>query len=360
MTRSAFLRGVAVAFPPTVRTNEELIRDYPELYAEANEQALCRLFGSDPPENAFDRAMQPYLEDPFRGTVERRVLGEGEGTIDLEVRAAKSIMAAHDVSPESIGALISSSFLPDHIGIGNAVYVSDKLGLLHESWNLETACSGSMLALKTACGLVRAGEHDRMLVTASCSYSRPAVDGETLSWFLGDGAAAFLVDAEPSGAAYLGGYAAHTADTCGTWFYALEQDGGQPRISMRANRGTGRAMSRAAGPTLRRCCEAAVNRAGVQLRDIAFFAINTPTAWFADFAAAELGFRRSQTISTYPRFGNIGPILMPANLVAAANGRRLASGDLVLLFSIGSVSSASAMVFRWDERVSALGMPAPA
>jgi len=296
--------------------------------------------------------MLPYLRDPFRGTVERRILGPDETSIGLEVDAARKALDAAGVRVGEVDCLVSSAFLPHHVGIGNAVYVASELGLDGvEAWNLETACSGSLVGLRTAFSLVASGEHERVLVTASCSYSRPAVEGDTLSWFLGDGAAALLVTRGGPGA-YLGGFAMHTAETCGTWYYALELDeAGAPRIAMRMNPGTGRAMSRAAGPTLRRCVARATERAGVAIDDVAFFVFNTPTAWFADFAAAELGIARDRTISTYPRYGNIGPVLMPANLTHAAQEGRIPDGAPVLLFSIGSVSSASAAVIRWSDRI---------
>ncbi len=346
---SAGLHALALAFPAHGRTHDAIRARDPDLVAAAEERSLARLFSTDAPENEFDRAMAPYARDPFRGTVERRVLGPGETSVELEVRAAREALAAASLDPRDVDCLISSAFVPDEIGIGNAVYVARELGLEGEAWNLETACSGSLVALRTAASLVRAGEHRRVLVTVSCNYSRTAVDSDTLSWFVGDGAAAMIVGPVGPGDGYLGGIALHTAETCGTWFYALEPSESGARVAMRAQAGTGRVLSRTAPKYLRACVEGAARRAGVSIDEIAFFVFNTPTAWFADFAARELGIDRERTLTTYPAFANIGPVLMPANLHRAASGGRLARGDLVMLFSIGSVSSASAAVMRWGE-----------
>lgn len=351
----AGLTALAVWFPAHVRTNDEVRARHPAVVADAEERSLARMFAVTEPENEFDRAMQPYVRDPFRGTVERRVLGAGESGVGLEVAAARAALAASALGPGDVDCLISSAFVPDEIGVGNAVFVARELGLDCEAWNLETACSGSVVGLRTAASLVRAGEHRRVLVTVSCNYSRTAVDSDTLSWFVGDGAAAMLVGAVPAGEGYLGGVAVHTAATCGSWFYALEEADGGPRIAMRATPGTGRVLSRTAPAYLRACVEGAARKAGVSLRDIAFFVFNTPTAWFAEFAARELGIDLERTVSTYPRFANTGPVLMPTNLHHAASQGRIARGDLVMLFSIGSVSSASAAVIRWGEV--ALGPP---
>jgi 3-oxoacyl-[acyl-carrier-protein] synthase-3 len=228
--------------------------------------------------------------------------------------------------------------------------VARELGFTGEAWNLETACSGSVVGLRTAAALVRSGEHRRVLVTTSCNYSRTAVESDTLSWFVGDGGAAMIVEAAEPGRGYLGGKVVQTAATCGTWYYALEaSDGGAARIAMRAAPGTGRVLSRTAPIYLRECVEGALARAGVRLEDVAFFVFNTPTAWFAEFAVRELGISAERTISTYPKFANTGPMLMPTNLYFAAAADRIRAGDVVLLFSIGSVSSAAAIVLRWGD-----------
>jgi 3-oxoacyl-[acyl-carrier-protein] synthase-3 len=106
---------------------------------------------------------------------------------------------------------------------------------------------------------------------------------------------------------------------------------------------------------LRSCCEGAARAAGVALGDIDFFVFNTPTAWFDAFAARVLGVDRSRTISTNKLYGNIGPVWMPANLYHAACDGRVERGDLVMLYAVGSVSSASAVVMRWGDV--ALGPP---
>ena len=56
-----------------------------------------------------------------------------------------------------------------------------------------------------------------------------------------------------------------------------------------------------------------------------------------------------RTISAYPLYANVGPVLMPANLHLAASLGRIAPGALVLLYSVGSVSTASAAVMRWGD-----------
>lgn len=356
---SVGIRSLAVAVPEHVRTNDELRKRYPELLQRPHDSTLGRIMNntdSRPDMARFDGAMQAYVNDPFRGVIHRRILDPDETSIDLEVRAGHEALQLAGIGAEDVDLLISVGFLPHHVGIGNAVYVAKRLGLRGSAWNLETACAGPLTALQTAFGLIRAGEFETVMVTVSCSYSRFARADDTMSWFLGDGGGAFVLGRVPDGSGYVSSYTMHTADTCGTWYYALElDDEGRPARVMRAHPGTGRAMRRTAEKHMRTCCEGALAKAGLSLADIDFFVVHTPAAWFADFAADVLGLPRSRTTSIYRHFANVGPALTPINLHYAASTQRIWPGARVLVYGPGSVSSAAAMVMHWGDV--ALGRP---
>ena len=75
---SVGIRSLAVSAPPTVRTNQELRDKYPELLERPSQSTLGRILNntdSRPDMALFDAALEPYLNDPFRGTIHRRVLG---------------------------------------------------------------------------------------------------------------------------------------------------------------------------------------------------------------------------------------------------------------------------------------------
>src|SRR5688572_28124267 len=208
------IRSLTVTVPATIRTNDELRERHGNLLMRPQDSTLGRIMSnsdSRPDMARFDAAMEPYLGDPFRGVVHRRILDAGETSIDLEVRAGAEALALAKLEPQQVGLLISVGFLPQHVGIGNAVYVAKRLGLRGSGWNLETACAGPLTALQTACGLVRAGEYETVLITVSCSYSRFAREDDTLSWFLGDGGGAFVIGRVPAGSGYVSAYTMHTA-----------------------------------------------------------------------------------------------------------------------------------------------------
>jgi 3-oxoacyl-[acyl-carrier-protein] synthase III len=351
---TAGFRALAVDFPSTIRTNDYWREKYPEMVAEAEEKTLAKLWSAGEQSAAsatFDAAMEPYVKDPFRGCKERRVLAEGETAATIELGAARQALDACSLAPEDVELMIVTSFMPDTLAVGNAAVLSGRLGLRGAAWNMESACSGSVVALQTACGLVASGQHRNVLVVASCTYSRNVHETRTMSWFLADGAAAFVVAPAAAGEGLLGGKSVHTADTCGAFVHrlALDQPNGTPTIEMAANATTSRVLRDTSEKYLRQCVFGALDRASLELDDIDFFVFNTPTAWFAEFAANALGVDRSKTISTNHWYANVGPVLMPANLHAAARTGKVKRGDRVLLYSIGSVSSASAAIVRWGD-----------
>jgi 3-oxoacyl-[acyl-carrier-protein] synthase-3 len=354
------LRSLAVAFPRALRTNDYWRKHYPDIVRNASDKSLARLWapgGGHAPSGTeiFDEEMSPYLEDAFKGTVERRVLAPGERVIDVELRAARAALKAASLQPGDVDLLISSAFVPDHIGIGHAAFLSRDLELRGTAWNLETACTSSLEALRTAAALVRAGEHKTVLVVASCMYSKVSDERDTLSWFLGDGATAFVVGEVPAPAGLLGSHFVHTGDTCGSIYYELSDDPATPRVCVRSDRASGKLLRENSPGYLRESVAGAAKRAGVSVEDIKFFVFNTPTAWYARFAARAIGVDPERTISTYPLYGNTGPVLAPTNLYHAAAEGRIKRGDLVLLYAIGSVSSAGAVIMRWGDV--ALGPP---
>lgn len=352
--KNAGMRSLAVSFPRVRRTNDYWRTKYPAMVATAEQASLARVWASvgprDPEKHAFDAEMEPFVNDPFRGSTNRRVLGPGESSQSIELRAAKDALAAAGMDPGDVELMIVHSFLPDQIGVGNAAFLAGSLGMRGAAWNLETACTSSVVALQTASAMVRAGEYKNVLVVASCTYSRAAEETDTLSWFLGDGAAAFVVGEVPDGQGVLGAKVVNTSVTCGTFYYDLVTDPvNGPKVRMLANPKTGKVLRDTAQPFMMECCEGALRAAGVTLNDIDFFALNTPTAWFADFAARALGVDRDRIEDTHALYANIGPVLMPVNLHHAARRGRIRPGDLVLVYAIGSVSTAGAAVMRWGD-----------
>lgn len=347
------LRSLAVNFPRAVRTNDYWRERYPEMVAGQTDRNLSRVWsppaGMTAGESAFVEAMAPYVADPFRGAVARRLLAPGETALSMELPAARAALDAAGLTAGDVDLLIASSFLPDQPGIGNAAFLANALRLRCPAWNIEAACSGALVALEAACALVRAGPYERVLVVVSCAYSKTNPDTDTLSWAIGDGASAFVVGSVPEGEGVLGVKTVHTAERCGAMYYELVPGEAGPAVVMRAGSDAATALRQTSERALVECCEGAAARAGVALADIDFFVVPTPVAWYASFAARLLGFPLEKTLSTHHLYANTGPVLMPTNLYHAAREGKVRPGSLVMLHTVGIVSNASAAVVRWGD-----------
>lgn len=349
----AGLWSLAVSLPRAVRTNDFFRARHPEVVKHVEEKASASPWvpdDGDGPAALFDRAMAPYARDPFRGTVRRHVLSDGETLHEHGLAAARSALAAAHATARDVDLIVSVSFLPDQLGVGDAPFLARDLDARCAAWNLEAACAGGAVALSTAASLVRSGAHRVALVVVGCSYSRWVDEASPLAWPMGDGAAAFVIGAVPQTEGVLGSCTVHTAETCDVLRWAQVVDAsGAPRVWMQAGEGGLRVLRETAERHLRHCCEGAAREAGVRLSDVDLFVFNTPVAWFADFATRALGVDGARTIDRYADFGNMGPVLMPLNLHEAARAGRVRRGDLVLVYSVGSVSAASATVMRWGD-----------
>lgn len=353
------IKAIAVSFPSGVRTNDYWKENYPQMVQEAEQKNLAKLFSASgsTPSNEFSKAMMPYLKDPFRGSIERRVLGSGESSLTLEYRAAKEAIEAAKLSPNQLDLMLVASIFPEEIAPGNAAFLAHKLGFLGAAWNVESTCSSALVALQSAYAMVQAGLYRNVLVVVSNTYTRFADEKDTFSWFLGDGAGAVVVSQLKANQGILGTKILNTGNTCGAFFNEFTVDEqSNVRMWIRAGKDAGQALSNSS-EFIRTCCQGAVSAAGLTLDQIHFFAFNTPTAWYADVCANVLNIEPQRIINLNPKYANIGAAFPFVNLYHAAESGRIRENDLVVVYTLGTSSSAGAMVMRWGEV--ALG-PVPA
>jgi 3-oxoacyl-[acyl-carrier-protein] synthase-3 len=344
--------SLAISLPSIRRKNDYYKEKYPALVAQAEQKSLARWFSlaDSTPSNDFDLEMIPYLADPFRGTVERWVLGSDESPLMLQCSTVREALDAAKLSLADVELMIVASVWPERIGFGDAAFLARQLGLSGAAWNLDATCGSTLVALQTACTLVRAQEYRNVLVVISCSYSHFVDEDDTASWFLSDGVGAFVVSTLKSQQGILGTKTIHTGALCDLIYPTLTTDTqGNPRLCMQVGKDASRLTRETSVQFLRTCCEGAVSAAGVTFEQINFFIFNTPTAWFARFCTRALGIDPERTIDLYPLLANIGPVLSVANLYYAQRLSKIQENDLVLIYGFGAAGAASATVMRWGN-----------
>lgn len=355
------IRAIALNFPRTIRTNDYYRENYPQMVAEAEQKTLARLFVTDnstanSSADIWSQEVAPYMSDPFRGTVERRVVSQEETSLSLEYQAAMDVLRAAKLQPEDIDLMLVTSLFPEQVTPGNAALLAGKLGMQGAAWNIESTCTSVLVSLQTACSLVRTGEYRNVLVVVSTTYSRYTDENDTLAFLSGDAAGAFIVGELKPNQGILGTKIANTAATCGAFYNEFTTDeNGNIRMFIRGGKGASKMFHETTVKFIQLCCHGAIAAANVSLEQINFFAFNTPSAWYSQVCTRALNIEPERTINLNPLYANIGPSFPVANLYHAAQAGKIQENDLVLVYTMGSSSNAGASVMRWGDV--ALGTP---
>ncbi|MGL4880259.1 MAG: 3-oxoacyl-ACP synthase III family protein, partial [Waterburya sp.] len=185
------IKAIAVTFPDIIRTNDYYRQHNPEMIAKAEQKTLARAFSvaasneDDSEPDIWTEEMMPYISDPFRGTVERRVVAPEDSALELEYRTAVDVLTAAKLAPEDIDLMLVTSLFPDHILPGDASFLAGKLGLKGAAWNVESTCTSGLVSLQTACSLVQTGQYRNVLIIVSTTYSRFTDPNDTLAFLSG-------------------------------------------------------------------------------------------------------------------------------------------------------------------------------
>ncbi len=352
MSISAGIRSIAVYFPEHIRRNEYFRERQGQVIAALEEKTAKQVWEASRGEakSLFAAEMMPYLNDVFRGAVERRVMAKGETALAMETRVAKRALRAAGLGPDDIDMVLLTSFFPDQVFVGNGVWFARDMEMTCPVWNVESACGSAAANLLLATSLVESGRAKNVLVVVSCAYSRAFDESNPMAWTAGDGASAFVVSQVADGYGVLGAKEVNTKETCTSFDWEVKPHAEvKQTITFSATRVAGRALEETSERLVPFLCHGAADDAGVSLKDVQFFAVPTPTAWFASFAQKKLGLAPHQTIDTFRRFTNTGPVLTPANLYFAAKDGLIEKGDNVMFLTIGSVSTAGAILMKWGD-----------
>lgn len=345
------IRSIAVSFPSIILTNDYWQQKYPEMVRSQPRRRRNRSVLSSTTDNGFDlwsQEVAPYLSDPFRGSVERRVLGN-ESTLEVQYQAASEALTAAKLDVTEVGVVMVTSLFADNLGMDNTTRLARKLGLNCPVWNLESTCSSALVALQNARALIQTGEYQNALVIVSHFGSNTVRETDTLAWSMGDGAGAFVVGKLQINQGILASKIVSTANTYGAYHHQLEIDEeGKPRILTQTGENAS-SLAETAVDCVRSCCYEAAIKAGVSLAEIDFFVFNTPTAWYANVCAIALGIEPERTLNLYPYYGNIGVVFPLANLYHAVKEGKIKEDSLVLVYTNGASATAAATIMRWGD-----------
>ncbi len=315
----AALGPIAVHFPETVDTNDQLAVEFPDW----NVPLISSKTG----------IRQRYLAAP------------GECASDLGCQAAQKLFDQYSVDPQSIDFLMLCTQTPDYPLPTTACLMQERLGLptTTGAMDFNLGCSGFVYGLALADGLIRTGSVQRVLLITAETYSK-YIDREdrSLRTIFSDAAAATLIDAvdSPTLRAFQFGTDGRGADTL------LVTEGGA-RPAADAHRPRHRKRWKSAlymdGPSLMNFTIGAVPQvisdilaqAGLSRDEVQLYLLHQATSKMLEQLQQRLGLTDEKLPICLAECGNTVSSTLPILIDQLRHQNRIVSGSNNLLIGFG-------------------------
>jgi 3-oxoacyl-[acyl-carrier-protein] synthase III len=291
------------------------------------------------------------------GIRERRIVVDGETTASLATEAGAAAIKHAGITPDAIDLLIVATATTEQLIPHTGAFVGDGLGIRCGSFDLNAGCAGFVYELVVGASMLTAGNLDHVLVIGSETLSRvvdPSDRGTCV--IFGDGAAAMVLNKSPDDGP---GLLAWDLGCDGSATALLEIPAGGSRLPpSAATVANGDHYLKMAGPEVFRravrivveSATAALERSGMGIDDITWFAPHQANVRIIEAAASRLGIPMERTLVNIDHYGNTSAASIPLVLAEAADDGRLADGDAVLLSGFGAGLTWGSALLRWGHR----------
>ncbi len=277
------------------------------------------------------------------GIKERRVVAEGEGLLDLVVRAGKAALDDAGVEAEAVDLLIVATATPEQPIPATSAIAQPQLGVVNAAcFDLSAACSGFTYSLNVARQFIATGAaHNILVIGAECLTRYTDWSDRKTCVLFGDGAGAALLQPADAGEGIL--HIDWRTDGTLADFISMPGGGsrfppnsresidqGFPFIKMRGNetfKVAVRAMTELSLDLLK--------RAGVQPADLDLFIPHQANQRIIQAVGKRMGLSGEQVYSNVHQFGNTSAASIPMAMVGAVEEGRLKRGDLLMLTAFG-------------------------
>jgi len=296
------------------------------------------------------------------GIRERRFALDGDTTSSLAVAAGAAAIKKAGLVPGDIDLMVMATTTPDQIIPHTGAFVGDGIGLRCGSFDLNAACAGFVYALVVGASLMNTGNLRHVLVVGSETLSRVTdpFDRGTCILF-GDGAAAFVisntgVDTDDDGPGML----AWDLGCDGSLTGILEVPAGGTRLPATHEtvdarehyiKMNGPEVFRRAVRVIVETATLTLERAGLTIDDVTWFAPHQANIRIIESACGRLGMPMERTLVNIERYGNTSAASIPLVLAEAADDGRIQDGDLVLLSGFGAGMTWASALLRWGGPV---------
>jgi 3-oxoacyl-[acyl-carrier-protein] synthase-3 len=358
--RKAGIVGMASWFPETIWENTK----WPEIFIENFKNKRVRedlktfvdIKASDTDNDLVIEYLEREMDDPFFGTVQRRIASETTTAVEAETMAAMKVLKKTGIDSKEIDLLISYSSLPDRIipVSGNAVAHNIQATNAH-CIGVDTSCASALSQLIVAKAMVESGTARYALLVQSHIVMKNWPLMHPASPNVGDCATAILVGPVDN----------HTIIGC----YALSH--GEHYKSVTYTRGKeeedvpwwqpsdkafylGSFDSAKAKQLIlntinvaKDTVKKAIATTSHAVEDIDLLISVQPRKWVPEGIARSLGLPRKSAVQTFEKYAHLGPCGIIANLEEAETQGLLKPGTIVALYAQGAGFCRASAILEW-------------
>jgi 3-oxoacyl-(acyl-carrier-protein) synthase III len=321
--RGASILGVGGYLPERVVTNAELLENFPSLSTDYIYQVT--------------------------GIRERRWANEHEKPSDMAYRAALEAIRKSDIAIKDLDGVIVATTTPDVAMPSTACILQDRLNLgTVPAFDLNAACSGWLYSVAVAQGMIASGMARNILTVGVDMQSRLVDRSDHSTCFIfGDGAGAAVVSARDTGhrvrRVVLG------CDARGIHTARREEPGYcianghcsfDPWIRI-----DGPALFRLAVESFSNVIHEAIRQTGWRPEDTPWIIPHQANSRILKAAAKRSGVAFDRFVINLEHMGNTSSASIPLTLVETEP--QIASGDKVILCSVGAGITTAAVALEW-------------
>ncbi|MEV7081793.1 ketoacyl-ACP synthase III [Streptomyces sp. NPDC093516] len=326
--------SVGIALPDRVVTNEE----------------LCETLNTSP----------GWIERKT-GIRERRYLSDGETITDLAEESARKAVRQAGLSMRDIDVLVVTCSSPEWVMPSLGVLLADRLGI--ETPRIvditQHACASVVYAVYTAsCLLQEPDVHNALVVCAEGPSRATDPTDRVVRVFFGDAAGATVLTKTPGSdglLAYdLGNSPSPQVALAGTALLNRQDPADESAVTPYLTM-DGPTVWQEATTRVPKSLAAVLDAAGVEIEDVAGFALHQANLRLIEHIAGSVGVDMAKVAVTVDTLGNTGGASPLTALWRLAGNGRAAAGDVIAVGAIGAGFMWGSLCFRlpYDIRVEA-------
>jgi 3-oxoacyl-[acyl-carrier-protein] synthase-3 len=304
--------------------------------------------------------------DAKTGIRDRHIAAANECSSDLAVEAAQKLFQNGACKPGQIDYILFCTQTPDYFLPTTACLIQTRLGIPQSAGALDynLGCSGFVVGLGLAEGLIETGQASNVLLLTGETYSKFIHDRDrSVRALFGDAAAATLVTAvDTSGRPSIGPFIYGTDGTGAENLIVPSGGMRQPRTHETAieyEDRSGNVRSRdnlfMNGPeifsftlrTIPRCVHDLLERAKLPLEAVDLFVFHQANEYILGHLRKKLNIPEEKFLLAMRHCGNTVSSTIPIALKEAWQDGRLQPGRLLMLVGFGVGYSWSATLLRW-------------